>query len=781
MKMIRKGLWKKWCAGVSAICLAMTGALAGGLPGGIVRSLPDGLAEALPAELAGNVPGSVAHAEEGDVAMGRYLESELAMPAEDFGPLDVVRTAEGTLRMLGVGDNGYTIWDSADGGVSWEQTGAFPEEYAKKLFYDIDLSPTGGGVASGYEADDEDELQNYLIAFDAQGNVTARRDADSSYTMDFAQNGKLIGMEPRGDVLVFDPETVESGSTIASGADMIGTCGEEALVLMPSQLQRYDIASGEPLSRDEPLEEALYAGGSDLSGGIYTISSTASVPIVMAEDEEGRLYYGTGDGIFAHAMDGSVVEQVVDGTLGTLASPSTFLCAMAVADQCFYLVCFDDAEHKLLKYEYSADTPSVPQKELTIYSLTEQSELREAITLFQKKYPDIYVNYEIGMSGEDGVTASDALRTLNTEILAGSGPDVLVLDSLPVDSYAEQGLLTDLSGIVAELQDSEGLMDNVLGAYEQDGAFYAVPQRFGIVMAAGKPELISGIDSFDAIEALAAQQGTVSSFTIFTLPQLLYRVSAGAWKNEDGTLDQEKLAQYVHAVRQITETWKANASQEEVEKLGMLQQEEMYSWNAEEQILGIKGDDLMSSVMQLLIGDCTFYPGALYQMTDYCGLTSINKQNGDCAVALSNLSEEKFFVPCGLLGVLGTSKEPEQAEELVRFLLSAETQKQISSDGFPLNRTALEDRINTDSLGDGFGVYSGDEEGNMFGLEYEWPTDVEREALMAMAQQVSVPVETERVQQDVVIEEMQRCLSGETSEDEAVNAILQRINLYLAE
>ncbi len=802
MRMTKKGLLRKWCAGVSAVCLAMAGALAGGLPWSIVRGLSGGLAEALPAELAGKVAGSVAHAEEGGVAMGRYLESEVVLPAEDFAPMDIVRTAEGTLRIIGSreSETSYTIWDSADGGASWEQTGALPEEYGV-WFSDIDLSPTGGGTAIGLDAafsDGGDAVeeasaeegimyQDYIIVFDAQGNVTVRKDCDDTYILlDFAQDGWLIGMKSTGEVVTLDPATAEVTGTLAEGADMIGTYGQEALVFMGTELQRYDAATGEPHARDETLEDALYANSSDQAYGFpYIITGNNVVPIVMTEDGEGRLYYGTKDGIFAHTMDGSVVEQVVDGTLGILASPTTALCTMTVLNQCFYLVCIDgvSGKNKLLKYEYSSDTPSVPQKELTVYSLFEGDALRQAITLFQTQYPDTYVNYEVGMSGEDGVTVSDALRTLNTEILSGNGPDVLVLDSLPADSYVEQGLLTDLSGIVAELRGSEGLMDNVVGAYEQDGAFYALPQRFGIVMTAGQPELMGGIDSMDAIEALAAQPGALAVHDIAILSDLLYRVSAGSWKNEDGTLDQEKLAKYVHAVRQIMDTWRANAPQEDLEGLDRYRQDGgLIGWN-EMEAIGLHGDDLSVATLELLTKTDSVWLGALYRMLDYCGLTSVNTQTGVCAMALPNLTEEKFFVPCGLLGVLGSSKEQEQAVAFVRFLFSAQTQEQIVGDGFPVNRTALETTMSTNSLEDGGGLYasSGSDGSNYVGLEYKWPTETEINALMAMAQQVSVPVETERVQHDVVIEEMQRCLSGEIGEDETVNAILQRINLYLAE
>ena len=74
---------------------------------------------------------------------------------------------------------------------------------------------------------------------------------------------------------------------------------------------------------------------------------------------------------------------------------------------------------KVVAFTYSADTPTVPDTELTVYSLEENSSIRQAVVMFQKKYPDIFLTLETGMSGDDGVTRTDALKTLNTEIMAG--------------------------------------------------------------------------------------------------------------------------------------------------------------------------------------------------------------------------------------------------------------------------------------------------------------------------------------------------------------------------
>ena len=43
------------------------------------------------------------------------------------------------------------------------------------------------------------------------------------------------------------------------------------------------------------------------------------------------------------------------------------------------------------------------------------------------------------MSGDNGLTAEDAVKALNTEIMAGKGPDVLYLDGLPAGSLLIKG------------------------------------------------------------------------------------------------------------------------------------------------------------------------------------------------------------------------------------------------------------------------------------------------------------------------------------------------------
>ena len=82
----------------------------------------------------------------------------------------------------------------------------------------------------------------------------------------------------------------------------------------------------------------------------------------------------------------------------------------------------------------------------------------------QREHTDVYISYEIGCAGEEGFNWEDALKSLSTQLLAGKGPDVLDLTGLPWESYAEKGVLLDLSGDLAELSADGELLENIAGA-----------------------------------------------------------------------------------------------------------------------------------------------------------------------------------------------------------------------------------------------------------------------------------------------------------------------------
>ena len=743
----------------------------------------------------GAVSGIPAQAEETEAARGRYLESDATVPEGVF-PRDIERMEDGSLsligQMTGESTSNYVVYNSTDGGASWKEqyTIAYGDETA--YWSDVKLSPKGGGAAIVMEESDsasaaqEDgmfEMKYTFVSFDASGSQQETEFAgDDLRMLEFTQEGELTALTYSSGALLLNPETGETLSEIAgTQANMLGICADEALLMTDEEVQRYDIHTGEPKTRDEALNDALYAAGDAQSGkAVYMQTTAYGYPILFAQDEEGRLYYCTGNGIFSHMMDGNVVEQVVDGTLVSLSSPSVAMQAMAVCGQTFYVLMTEDGmTGKLLKYEYDPDMASVPERELTVYSLTENESVRQAIVTFQKKYPDTYVNYMTGMSGADGVTAADALRTLNTDILAGNGPDVLLLDGMSVDTYALQGLLADLTEVVKEVEDKDGLIENIVDTYRKDEQLVAVPIRFGIEMAAGLTQQYPLDGTFESLEALAAQPGVLDPFDIANMAQLLYPVCAGSWVKEDETIDQEKLAEYVNGIKRISDAYRAQASPEDLEKLTAYENGEYGQW--EDMAAYAEIDGLSAGTMELLGGMSKMRIGALGGLISYAGILSVETEEGPATAELLSMQQENVFYPSGVLSILNTSDEQERAGEFVAHLLSGETQDGEGY-GFPVNRASFEKLLTEKQFEEGaFGATSSNTDGDMMELVYEWPTEEEMDALRKMVDSLTTCADTERVKRETVTAEVRRCMSGEITADEAVNSIMQKLNLYLAE
>ncbi len=125
----------------------------------------------------------------------------------------------------------------------------------------------------------------------------------------------------------------------------------------------------------------------------------------------------------------------------------------AVGDA-FYIVYGED--RGIIKKYSPAGEGEGASSYLTVYSLKRNDLIIDMISEFQDQYPDIELIYETGEGADGSITMSDRIRALNARILAGDGPDVLLLDGLPVDSYIEKGILEDLTTVLGSEKETRG-------------------------------------------------------------------------------------------------------------------------------------------------------------------------------------------------------------------------------------------------------------------------------------------------------------------------------------
>lgn len=122
---------------------------------------------------------------------------------------------------------------------------------------------------------------------------------------------------------------------------------------------------------------------------------------------------------------------------------------------------------QLKKYVYDPTISAVPENFLRVWGLYENDDIGRVVSAFGQAHPDFYITYEHPLGEDTGMTREDAMKVLSTELATGNGPDVLLLDDLPYDTYVEKGVLADLTATLDGT--GERYMDTVRASYERNG------------------------------------------------------------------------------------------------------------------------------------------------------------------------------------------------------------------------------------------------------------------------------------------------------------------------
>ena len=79
---------------------------------------------------------------------------------------------------------------------------------------------------------------------------------------------------------------------------------------------------------------------------------------------------------------------------------------------------------------------------------------------------------------------------------SGKGPDVLMLDDVSLEAYAEKGVLADLGSLLDSLTGDGTVLPNQAGAYRrEDGSCPAISARFLVPMMKGSEACLAACGS----------------------------------------------------------------------------------------------------------------------------------------------------------------------------------------------------------------------------------------------------------------------------------------------
>ncbi|MCI8364051.1 MAG: hypothetical protein HFG34_03755 [Eubacterium sp.] len=758
--------------GIKMICFLLVAALITTFFAGCGKSSPEGSK----ADSTGKEQAKEEEDKKG--GSGRFLENEVRLPEGINNIMALNRLSDGSLAALGRNKNEkkYFMLSSRDFGKNWETTAitGVAENYMPLSA----ITPDGSAVLAEYAVNGA--VKGKLVnkkgkAKEFSFQLPRAKKENQVRQMSFDSTGNLFILDGSGTLLKVDLSSgtcSQAFDTKGAGISYFHTAGDVLTAVHSDGVMLFDTKKGSRLESEGILDDLVKKNPK-----LRSADTDRGSPMVFSGGQkENGLMYANENGIFHVTRGGSVAEQLVDGSLTTLSNGNIiFLNLQGFGDDHIILALNDGGTDKILHFIYDKNAASVPENELTVYALEESNVLRKVAASFRKTHPDVLVNLEFGLSGDDSVTLQDALSVLNTNILAQKGPDVLILDGMPYESYIEKGILADLSDTVAEIDQAEGIFPNMIETSKKNGKIYAMPARFLLPILEGDEKALRAGGSLNALADYVSQTKKTSSGDITppnkgrrTLLRDLYYADSALWLTEDGSLNREALKEYLESAKKIYDVDSGRKDNDYMDKMagdGTMEGSKIGTHNS----------------AGLIAGKCKIAFGSMAGLYDLQQMCSTWKQT-KADYCLMNQDRVKSYIPSLMAGVT-EGENTELAKEFVKELLGKKAAS--DSDGFPVNKAAYDEicqeKMDDPRVKDGSSVSFNGPGGEKYGYEFINLRQSDIDKMTGIIEGLEKPAMTNRVIQEFVLEQGEKYLKGDQSLEEAVEAVMKKVNLYLAE
>lgn len=694
-----------------------------------------------------------------DRAMGRYVETNETLPEEDTSCLygKITINEDEQPEVYGLHDNAFSSTKKPDGTyetkeIEWltkiaEQYGVCDYLYE----YGLDgneYAMLSGGLgddvkASLYRHTSDGQTEELKIpAFEEYETFGEYKDYWVPHRIHVDEQGNLY-LAFASSILCYDKECNELYELTDLDAPSMAVSSTSIYVLNQTidQVMIYDCKDG---SQKDSIDVTI----NGYEEGYYW-----KLRMYVTDKEE--LYYIDYSGIHKLSAGGNVWETIVDGTLNSLYLMDNTILEMCMDDSGKFYVLATDGDNvpMLLSYHYDANVPTVPNIELSVYSLFHKKSIVKAIVEYQKLHEDVKINYHVAMPEANEYDAevdpTDYIRALNTELLAGNGDDILILDGLDSKTMMEKGILSDLSDVVSLLVTQGSLYPSMADTYKKDGKIYAVPTRVMMPIAVGDTEAVKASSTLSDLSEYAKnmKEGSLfGSIAYSDLAALIYDVYGHELVQEDQSISKEFILNYLQNLKEIATKSSCEGLEDDDESYGLF---------------GVYHKDAVLGIEE--IED----PGTP------CLAMQILKDN-HCY----SLNQEYF--PKMVTGINHASKYQEEAKNFLTLLLSDDLQKYDYGEGISVNPNCydwlLQGREDGTIMTFGYGYL-----GELQLLTLNTPGEEALRQYRSLLEGVNQPVFINRTMKQKVVEVSTQFLGDEITLDEAVKNLMEFMNLYTKE
>ncbi len=403
-----------------------------------------------------------------------------------------------------------------------------------------------------------------------------------------------------------------------------------------------------------------------------------------------------------------------------------------------------------------ANSPAanVEAGKLNIYMLNDNQNVRDAIACYAAAAPDVEIDIEVGVPDYD-TTVSDALKKLNTRLLAGNGPDIILMDDIQSESYMQSGQLLELTDIVEE---AENLASGVAENSKYNGRVYTIPLSVTLMANISRTDAsidFSSLEKFN--ESIKAEHAVIGSFD--RQAALWYRTQIEPELLWERGITEEKLKTFYQALYEQMDMIYGN---DEESRFASFQQINLQA------ISGLAAPHIFFKK----IGAAKEYIDTLSYLQMLCSMGN----EGGLDFSFCRWQDKTMYIPMNRMAISAKSQNPEGAAALIKYLLSEEGQQQIaeSTGCIPVNnqvlRSAMENTEEWEHVIGGAGSYKA----KPF-------TEKDVNKICNMLNENSYSVTTDGILMEIIMLGAQDYLNGNLSLDAATAQTLEKVGIYFAE
>lgn len=419
------------------------------------------------------------------------------------------------------------------------------------------------------------------------------------------------------------------------------------------------------------------------------------------------------------------------------------------------------------KDKLSDDGQSGGKKTVTISVMASNRFLEYAEQAYEQAHPDTNIvikQYQepqelgdnkvgIAMTQED---FEKYVNTMNTEMLSGKGPDILLLSGLPVGKYVSKNLLANFYDLMKN--DSEFKKDNyfqnIWKSLEINGGLYSMPLGASISLTQGNKKLL------DQAGVTVKQPWTWEDYiqaSVQTKKKLgddIYATGNASGEFFLYNLVAEQYSKFVDTANRKAH-FESPLFRQYVEKIDSMIKNKIISKDNVDQ------DHVLFNKMQ--IGGVSQY--AMFKDALILRNPSMDQKN--------NLLG---FNPSQNFAINGNSANKDEAWNFIKFLLSDEIQNSPEMNGIPMNKTVYNKQFDD--------VKTELKSGKITTNYGEVTTDMSPETLETfrpLIEQANSNMDTDNKIITMLFDEMKPYFEGQKSLDESIQNLQSRVMTYLNE